>query len=80
MNARLIACIAMGVFVMHIGVIMLLTHLRPQPKLKPLPKPNFIVRTEVVIVDPATGEKTIEREITVTTKLAEPRLLEPVGK
>jgi len=69
MNFRLLLCIAMGVFVAHIGVAMLLMHLRPEPRPAPPPKPNFTTRTSV-FVDPRTGEKTTYREITVSTKFA----------
>lgn len=56
----------MGVFVAHLGVFMLLSHLRPKPPAPP--KPNFTVRSQAV-VDRDTGEKTIYREITVSTRL-----------
>ena len=69
MNARLILCIAMGVFVAHLGVFMFLSHLREEPP-KP-PGPNFKVRSQTV-VDRDTGEKTIYREITVSTKMTPP--------
>jgi hypothetical protein len=59
----------MGVFVAHLGVFMFLSHLRDEPP-KP-PGPNFKVRSQVV-VDRDTGEKTIYREITVSTKMAPP--------
>jgi hypothetical protein len=57
----------MGVFVAHIGVVMLLSHLRPQAKFVP-PKQNFTVRSQTVI-DRDTGEKTVYRDITVSTRL-----------
>lgn len=69
MNGRLLLCIAMGVFVAHLGVFMILGHLRPKPP-KP-PEPNFKVRSQLV-VDKDTGEKTVYREITVSTKLGTP--------
>jgi hypothetical protein len=71
-NLRLFLCIAMGVFVAHLGVVMLLSHLRPQPKTPPTPKPNFVVRSQTV-TDGATGEKTTYREITVTTHVGSPQ-------
>jgi hypothetical protein len=69
-NFRLLLCIAMGVFVAHIGLFMLLRELRP--KLKPLPplKSNFSAKATVV-VNTETGEKTVYREITVSTKFAD---------
>lgn len=68
MNIRIFFCIAMGVFVAHLGVFMFLSHLRPQPKAPVTPKPNFIVRSQTV-VDRDTGEKTVYREITVSTRV-----------
>ena len=69
MNFRLLLCIAMGVFVTYIGVVMLIAQFRRQPYVPP-PKPNFTARSTMV-VDPKTGEKTIYREITVSTKFAD---------
>jgi hypothetical protein len=69
MQFRLLLCIGMGVFVIHIGVFMLISHLRPAPAYKLPPKPNFVSKSSTV-VDPKTGEKTIYREITVSTKFA----------
>jgi hypothetical protein len=60
----------MGVFVVHLGAFMILTHLQPRPP-APVPKENFKVRSQEV-VDRETGEKTIYREITVSTRLATP--------
>ena len=67
MNFRLLLCIVMGVFAAHIGVFMLIMELRPKPKWTPPPKPNFSARA-LEVVDAKTGEKTIYREITVSTK------------
>ena len=67
MNFRLFLCIAMGVFVAHIGVVMFLSHLRPRPRTVPTPKPTFVVRSQAV-TDRETGEKSIYREITVSTR------------
>ena len=69
MNFRIFLCIAMGVFTAHLGLFMLISHLRPKPKTAPPPKPNFVVRSQTV-VDRDTGEKTIYREITVSTRFA----------
>jgi hypothetical protein len=68
-NFKLLLCIAMGVFVAHIGVLAIINQLRPKPRLAPPPKPNFSARATVV-VDEKTGEKTVYREITVSTKFA----------
>ena len=71
MNLRLIFCVGMGVFTTYMGLLMLVWHFQAKPKYELPPKPNFTARSQEV-VDPKTGEKTIYREITVTTKLAEP--------
>ncbi|HEX8296515.1 MAG TPA: hypothetical protein VF593_09460 [Chthoniobacteraceae bacterium] len=71
MNFRLLLCIGMGVFVIHIGVVMILSHLRPRPKFVPTPKPNFTARAKTV-TDPSSGEKTTYREITVSTRFTSP--------
>lgn len=69
MNFRLLLCIAMGVFVAHLGVLMLIAQFKPKPKLVPPPKPNFSAKARVV-VNAETGERTVYREITVSTKFA----------
>jgi len=68
-NGRLLLCIGMGVFVIHLGIFMILSHLRGQPP--PPTPPNFKVRSQV-LVDRETGEKTVYRDITVSTKLGTP--------
>jgi hypothetical protein len=67
-NFRLICCIGMGVFVAHLGLFMILYELEPKAKYIPPPKPNFSSRSETVI-DAATGERLVYREITISTKL-----------
>jgi len=79
MQFRLLFCIAMGVFVAHLGVFMIIAHFRPQPHSAPPPRPNFSSRSTTV-VDPKTGEKTIYREITVSTKFAPPPPTPPPAK
>ena len=76
MNFRLLLCIAMGVFVAHLGVIMLIEQFRPKPKFVPPPKPNFSAKATTVI-DAETGEKLIYREITVSTNFATPSSTPP---
>ena len=72
MNAKIVLCIAMGVFVAHLAVAMIIFRLRfdAHPPVPP-PPPNFHVAEEIV-VDPQTGEKIINREFRVSTKLASP--------
>ncbi|MCE9609752.1 MAG: hypothetical protein K8R23_06040 [Chthoniobacter sp.] len=69
MNLRLLFCIGMGLFTTYIGVVMLLSALRSEPLPAPPPPPNFSAKAATVM-DPETGEKTIYREITVSTKIA----------
>lgn len=69
MDIRLIFCIAMGAFVAHLGVFMLIEQIHPKPPPPRPPKPNFSSQS-ATYVDPKTGEKTIYREITVSTKFA----------
>ena len=70
MNFRILCCIVLGVFTAHLGLFMLLMHLRPEAKSPPPPQPNFTSVSQTV-VDQKTGERTIYREITVSTKLAD---------
>jgi hypothetical protein len=69
MDLRLLFCIGMGVFVAHLGVFMIIEQLHPKPHRAPPPKPNFSAKSTSV-VDPKTGERTIYREITVSTRFA----------
>ena len=68
MKVSLLCCIVLGVFTAHIGVLMLLSHLRPQPKLPLRPRDNFSVKA-ASFTDAHTGEKMIYQEFTVSTKL-----------
>ena len=68
MNLRLLLCIGMGVLVVHIGVVMILAQLRARSQPKPF-KPNFFTK-ETRSFDPETGETTVQREITVSTRIA----------
>ena len=85
MNFRLLGCIAMGVFVAHLAVFMMVFRIRSTsgPTAPPPEPPNLRVAEEVVI-DPKTKVKLVNREITVSTKLrseAYPeRLQEPVKR
>lgn len=74
MNIRIIICIAMGVLVAHIAVMMIVFRLRfdAMPPPAPKPQPNFSV-AEQVVVDPETGQKTIYRDFHVSTQLADPQ-------
>jgi hypothetical protein len=85
MNLKLLGCIAMGVFVAHMAIFMLIQQYRAwfePPPARP-PPPNFGMQQEVV-VDKETGKKIVNREITVSTKLRpdlyEGRLDQPAGE
>jgi len=79
MKASLLLCIVLGVFTAHVGVLMLLSHLRPQPKLTSRPKDSFSARA-ASFTDSHTGEKMIYQEFTVSTRLALPESTPPPGK
>jgi len=71
MNFRLWLCVASGVLVIHIGVLMLWVNFQPRPKPRPPSAYEFKARSQALI-DPNTGEKLTVQEFTVSTKLAEP--------
>lgn len=71
MNFRLWLCVASGVLVIHIGVVMLWVNFQPKPKLRP-PGPNAFHARSQGVVDPNTGESLMIREFTVSTRLAPP--------
>ena len=71
MSRRTIAWIILGVVAAHFAAFIIVGRMRTLPKVKYIPPPNFGYK-QTTYVDPATGEKTIEREIRVTTKLAPP--------
>ena len=58
---------------------MLLSHLRPQPKITPRPKDNFSLRS-AGYTDSQTGEKMVYREFTVSTKFAPGDSIPPPAK
>ena len=71
MSRRAIAWIILGVVAAHLAAFAVFSRMRALPPAKYVPPPNFGYK-QTTYVDPATGEKTIEREIRVTTKLAPP--------
>ena len=79
MKASLLLCIVLGVFTAHIGVLMLLSHLRPQPKFAPRPKDSFSAKA-ASFIDSHTGQKMIYEEFTVSTRLASPESTPPPEK
>ena len=79
MNLRLLLCIGLGLFTTYLGIFMLVGSMRQRPRPTPPPKPNFSAK-ETTVVDAETGEKTVYREITVTTKLAPAQATPPPEK
>jgi len=75
-NARLLFCIALGVFTAHIGVVMLLSHLRPHAQFPSAPKENFSTRA-AQYTDTESGEKMVYREFTVSTNFTKTGAVTP---
>ncbi len=69
MKRRTIAWIVTGVAAAHVLLFLLISGTNPLPKTRFEEPPNFGYK-QTTYVDPKTGERTIEREIRVTTKLA----------
>ena len=76
MNAKLWACVIMGVLVAHLSVLFILDHFRDAKKPRPIPvEPNFTGSTTTFTND--RGEKLkVVHEFTVNTELAAPAVLE----
>ena len=69
MSRRAIAWIVLGVIAAHLAAFSVVSLMKARPGARYVPPPNFGYKTTTYI-DPATGGKTIEREIRVSTKLA----------
>ena len=69
MSRRAIAWIVLGVLAAHLAAFSVVSRWRARPSARYEAPPNFGYKTTTYI-DQATGEKTIEREIRVSTKLA----------
>ena len=79
MSRRAIAWIILGVVAAHLAAFAVVSRMRALPKARHVPPPNFGYK-QITYIDPATGEKMIEREIRVTTKLAPPGTYEAQPK
>jgi hypothetical protein len=75
-SRRTIVWIVLGAVIFHLGLFLLLGRMRALPKTRQVPPPNFGYKEEVYD-NPKTGERTIYREIRVSTKLADPKKLPP---
>ena len=71
MSKRAIAWVVLGAVAVHLAAFSIVSGWRARPAAKYVAPPNFGYKTTTYL-DPATGEKTIEREIRVSTKLAPP--------
>ena len=70
MNIKLLLCIAMGVFVAHLAVFMMIFSIRSrQMPAPPIPPPPSFRYAEQIVKNPETGTRFVNREITVSTKL-----------
>ncbi len=66
----LIGIIVLAVLI-HIGVFLAFANVKPLPKKRHVPPPNFSA-AEASYVDPTSGERMVVREYKVSTKLATP--------
>jgi len=69
LSRRRITWIVAGVILAHVAAFLIIARINPLPKTRFIPPPNFGFK-QTTYVDPASGEKTIEREFRVSTKLA----------
>ena len=79
MSKRAIAWIVLGVIAAHLAVFSVVSGMKARPPAKYVAPPNFGYKT-TTYVNVLTGEKTIEREIRVSTKLAPPGTYEAQPK
>jgi len=71
LSRRKLAWIVVGVIVAHVAVFLAVARINPLPKTQFIPPPNFGFK-QTTYVDPVNGERTVEREFRVSTKLAKP--------
>jgi hypothetical protein len=72
MDPKILLCIGSGVFVAHLAVFMIYFRITTDfPNPPPKPKPNFQFAEEIV-KDQKAGGHIVNREFTVSTKLAPP--------
>ena len=69
MSRRAIAWLVLAVVAAHLAAFAVVSRMRALPKARYVAPPNFGYK-QTTWIDPKTGDKTIEREIRVTTKLA----------
>ena len=71
MSRRKIVWIVVCVIAAHVAAFLVVARINPLPKTHFIPPPNFGFK-QTTYVDPVNGERTIEREFRVSTKLAQP--------
>ena len=71
MSRRKLTWIVVGVILAHIAAFLAVARINPLPKMQFIPPPNFGFK-QTTYVDPVNGERTVEREFRVSTKLAKP--------
>ncbi len=71
MKRRTVFLIATGVVAAHAIVFYLISGMTPLPKVRSIPPDNFSLGW-AKFTDPATHEKMVYQEFTVTTKLTRP--------
>jgi len=79
LSRRTIAWIVAGVIGAHFAAFLIIARINPLPKTLFNPPPNFGFK-QTTYIDPVSGEKTIEREFRVSTKLAQPGTYEEPQK
>ena len=79
MSRRAIAWIVLGVIAAHLAAFSVVSKWKARPPAKYVAPGNFGYQT-TTYVNVLTGEKTIEREIRVSTKLAPPGTYEAQPK
>lgn len=71
MNTKLLLCIGSGVFVAHMALFMIYFRITTDfPAPPPKVAPNFTFAEEIVPIE--RGGKIVNREFTISTKLAPP--------
>ena len=71
MKRKTLLLIALAVAAGHVAFFWYISDKKPLPERAYIPPPNFVAR-HGAYVDPESGEKTIYREFTVSTKLPAP--------
>jgi hypothetical protein len=76
-SRRTLIAIVAAVIAVHVGLFLVVGRMRALPKEHYIPPPNFGYKAEIY-ENPKTGEKTIWREIRVSTRLTPRSSLPPI--